>query len=333
MSASSSDHPALLARLAEFAAGVNSLEDAALILKEVIERVPHELRARHLLRRIQAEAYEQETPLSKTINAMKVQALLTQATSANEAVNKMQLAEEALAFHPFHVKANELLAEAALEASQPSVAAFAYETLLHRYHNDTRLLHKLAQIYLNKGDLAEARSVYEELNEIDPDDLDAQEAFLRLQREVGGPKNQEKKHAKDTVTNPSDDLTPETIAEEITDLTDQIGSLKNEAREQPELRATNESQIHDIENRLDYLHQASLEADVYHWKKRHDAMPDDMETLCQLAEAQMRGAYWAEAYDTLAAALDDPDWFEHGYIQSTICLANLVVANSLYEHH
>ncbi|HSI84282.1 MAG TPA: tetratricopeptide repeat protein [Candidatus Methylacidiphilales bacterium] len=169
---------AILQKLVEMAPEAQSISDIIAILQQVIRIMPTMLEARHLLRTIEISQFE--TALSFTIPLMNVQVEMILAKAGGKTPKEiMDSAEEALAVNPYHAKANQMLAKAALELRYYDVAAFAYETHVQNEPEDKESLHRLADVYAQSENLSESKEVYEQILELDPDDGEASDR-LRL---------------------------------------------------------------------------------------------------------------------------------------------------------
>jgi len=81
--------------------------------------------------------------------------------------------EEELAKAPFDGGANDLLFDCALRLNMLDTAAFALETVRSGSPENTKLLHKLAEFYLNRDEPDKAADVYNDIVNQDSTDIDA----------------------------------------------------------------------------------------------------------------------------------------------------------------
>jgi tetratricopeptide (TPR) repeat protein len=186
MRESSSDHNDLLVlqSLVVLAAQIDTLPEAVLLLQKFLTVRPIQLRARNLLRSMEIILYEKTSRLSHSVIHLKAQTLLARAVAAKTPPEKMALIEEALAIEPFSLKGNLQLAHVAREMHLFPVAAFAYELVCQAAPEERAHHHELGQLYEHTKDWVEARSVYHEILQTDPDDLFAREGLQRVTQEL-----------------------------------------------------------------------------------------------------------------------------------------------------
>lgn len=322
------DHHSRLQKLADYAAEIQTVEEAVLILQQLLSLDPGDLDARHLLRSIEIADYETNSKLDKTINALKVQTLLAKAVSTRDPAKRMELAEEALALNPYHQRANELLASSALEAQLSKVAAFAYETLVHRYPEDKPLLRKLADLYIMRQDTAEACAVLQEILDLDPDDIETQEKLLKLQRQSESAPPAAKHQ--DAAANAIPDDVPDSsaIAAEIQDTEDQIGSLKNQVREDPSLRDINQQQIESLRAHIEHLHRLERLAECRRLRRICEQNPEDPHAAFDLGDALIEAGLWAAAAKAFDEAAADPELREPAFVAQALCAVQSALVRS-----
>ncbi|PTY05027.1 hypothetical protein DB346_02395 [Verrucomicrobia bacterium LW23] len=169
---------AILQKLVEMSPEAQSVNDIIAILQQVLRIMPSMLEVRHLVRTIEIAQFETALSFAIPLMNIQVQAILAKAGSKSPK-EQMEIAEEALAVHPYHSGANQMLAKNALELKLYDVAAFAYETHIQNEPEDKETLHKLADVYAQSENLSESKEVYEQILELDPDDGEANDR-LRL---------------------------------------------------------------------------------------------------------------------------------------------------------
>jgi uncharacterized protein HemY len=320
------DYPSRLQKLADFAGEIQTIDEAILILQQFLTLDPSDLEARHLLRSMEIADYEHNSKLDKTINALKIQTLLAKAASARDPARRIELAEEALALNPFHQRANEILASGALEAQLSKVAAFAYETLAHRYPEDKGILRKLSEIYITRQDVAEACAVLQEILELDPDDIEAQEKLVKLRRQSDARPPKEVTAAPAAADIPEDVPDRDALAAEIQDIADQIGSLKNQVREDPSLRDTNQQEIDSLRAHIEHLHQLDKLSECQRLRRICAEDPEDGNALFDLGEALIQAGLWQAAARAFDQAAVEPELREAAFVAQTLCAVQCAIA-------
>jgi tetratricopeptide (TPR) repeat protein len=186
MAESSTEHKDLLVlqSLVTLAGKAATLPEMVLLLQQLIAVRPSHLRARHLLRSMEIILYDQTSRLGHSMTHLKAQTLLARAGANKVLEEKIVIIEEALASDPFNLKANLMLAQTAREMHLLPVAAFAYEMVVQENPEERAHQHELGLLYEHTKDWVEARSVYHEILQLDPDDLIAQEGMQRVLREL-----------------------------------------------------------------------------------------------------------------------------------------------------
>lgn len=96
-----------------------------------------------------------------------------QGASKKDPIGTLELIEKELEKDPYNAGANELLFDTALRANMLDTAGFALETIRDGAPENTKLLHKLAEFYMNRGMPLDAASVYKEIVKQDPTDTEA----------------------------------------------------------------------------------------------------------------------------------------------------------------
>ena len=99
--------------------------------------------------------------------------LKLQAQSKKDPVSVLDPLEKELEKDPYNGGANELLFDTALRLNMLDTAAFALETIREGAPDNTKLLHKLAEFYLNRDMPLDAAAVYKDITKSDPTDTDA----------------------------------------------------------------------------------------------------------------------------------------------------------------
>lgn len=160
---------------AKAAVATKNFDYAINLLQSVLKDEPLFLDGRHYLRAIEINKYTSLSKFQQQMVGMKVASAAMKLSNAGkkEPNEQLQLAEEVLAFDPFHSKANILVGDAGTALGFPAFKALAYETLAKGKPNDKAILNKLAETYMEIRATDKAERTYQRILEIDPRDGDA----------------------------------------------------------------------------------------------------------------------------------------------------------------
>ncbi|MDE1169914.1 MAG: tetratricopeptide repeat protein [Verrucomicrobium sp.] len=167
-------------------------EYAIPLLQSLVKLEPSFLDGRRALRDMEITRHRGASSLAKQLQAVKAAAagLKAAGTLKKNPAEALSLAEDALVHDPFHTKANETLAAAALALELPQIAVLAYETLADATPQATANLHRLADLHMKQGNFQLAIDAYERALRVDPRDGEAQaglkNASARLASSSGG---------------------------------------------------------------------------------------------------------------------------------------------------
>jgi len=93
--------------------------------------------------------------------------------SKKDPVGSLVPIEKELEKDPYNPDLNEILHDTAMRLNMLDTAAFALETVRHGAPSNTKLLHKLAEFYMNRDMPKEAEVVYNDIVKQDTTDIDA----------------------------------------------------------------------------------------------------------------------------------------------------------------
>jgi tetratricopeptide (TPR) repeat protein len=93
--------------------------------------------------------------------------------SKKDPVGVLDGIEKELEKDPYNAAANDLLFDSAMRANMLDTAAFALETVRKGTPENTKLLHKLAEFYINRNMPDHSAAVYKDICKVDPTDTDA----------------------------------------------------------------------------------------------------------------------------------------------------------------
>ncbi len=160
---------------AKAAVATKNYDYAINLLQAVLKDEPLFLDGRHYLRAIEINKYTGLSKFQQQMVGMKVASAAMKLSNAGkkEPTEQMMLAEEVLAFDPFHLKANMLIGDAGTALGFPAFKALTYETLAKGKPTDKAILNKLAEAYMEIRATDKAERTYQRILDIDPRDGDA----------------------------------------------------------------------------------------------------------------------------------------------------------------
>jgi len=312
----------MMTRLVECLRDVNTPHDAALLLDKLIEIDPRNTEARQLRRRYQMWAYEQDTSLNKPILALKTQSILSKAVDDSlDPMTRLDIAEEALAHNPFHHKANLLLAQSARMLGWGPMVTLAYETLVYRYPGNRGYEMEQASIYTHHEEPERALEIYEAILEDDPDDLDAYDAAVQLERDLEQEGRSPKQNS--AAAEPPSDRVIEELEAQLKELEEEQQSLREEINRMTRIDDETRGLLAEVTQRVDMAHLDLLEAESL----RH---PQDPEILYHLGQAREKVGMFSEAYEAYEKLLDSPDTQEEALLAMTTCLVSRAYQRCAY---
>jgi tetratricopeptide (TPR) repeat protein len=174
---------------AKDAAGSKNYDYAINLIQTVLRDEPLFLDGRHYLRAVEVNKHQSLSKFQQQMVSMKVASAAMKLSNIGkkEPAEQMTLAEEVLAYDPFHTKANLLIGDAGTTLGYPVFKAFAYETLSKGKPTDKQILNKLASTYMEIKEFSKAEKTYQRILDIDPRDGEA----------LSGMKNASAGHAQD----------------------------------------------------------------------------------------------------------------------------------------
>jgi len=286
--------------------------DALMVLDKRLEVDPQQHDARELRRRIHMWSYDQDAKINKPILALKVQSTLAKADPDLDPKSRLEIAEAALAINPYHHKANELLAEAARRLGWGPVVTLAYATLCYRYPNNKAYAMELARIHEMHQDPEKAIRIYQEMLEDDPDDLEADEALMRVEREWEEERAATKNEDQEEKEIPDDRVIVE-LEKQLKELEGEQESLREEMNRMARIDDSTRQMMAERVQRVDMAHLDLLEAETL----RH---PEDMEIVYHLGQAREKVGLFGEAYEAYDQLLLGSNAVEEAMVCLTRCL-------------
>ena len=143
------------------------------LMQAVLREVPGYVEGRKILRKseIALAGGKKKKGLFGGGGGLSVMKL--QGPSKKDPLGTLDAIEKELEKDPYNGAANELLFDTALRLNMLDTAAFALETIREGAPENTKLLHKLAEFYLNRDMSMEAAGVYKDICKHDPTDTEA----------------------------------------------------------------------------------------------------------------------------------------------------------------
>jgi tetratricopeptide (TPR) repeat protein len=145
------------------------------LIQAVLREEPLFLEGRQKLRAAEINKFQSLSKFQQQMVNMKVASAAMKLANLGkkEPGEQLALAEEVLAFDPFHVKANTVIGDAGVALGELSLKALAYETLATAKPTDKVVLNKLATTYMEMRDAQKAINTFERILVLDPRDGDA----------------------------------------------------------------------------------------------------------------------------------------------------------------
>ena len=174
---------------AKDAAVTKNYDYAINLLQTVLKDEPLFLDGRHYLRAVEVNKHQALSKFQQQMVNMKVASAAMKLSNLGkkEPGEQMVIAEEVLAYDPFHTKANMVIGDAGTALGYPVFKAFAYETLAKGKPTDKQILNRLAETYMTLKEFGKAEKTYQRILDMDPRDGEA----------LSGMKNASAGHAQD----------------------------------------------------------------------------------------------------------------------------------------
>ena len=151
---------------------LKNFDYAITLIQGVLREEPYFLDGRVVLRKLEIGQTKNKKSLfgglkgGSTIAALKAQGLVKK-----DPLAAIDAAEKALESDPFSILANQVIKDAALGLDFYELARFAIENLRDGNPKDPKILHELGKLYYEHGEPAKAVDIYNELVEINRNDM------------------------------------------------------------------------------------------------------------------------------------------------------------------
>lgn len=160
------------------------------LIQNLLRQEPEFLTGRQMLRRAEVTRARTEKKGFFNLHSAPLAVMKAQRELKKDPRKTIELVEKVLETGPYNLQANMLLRDAAMAADFPEIAIFAMETLLENDPHDLKVLHELGRLYHQYDRSDKAVEVYNQINAIDPLDLEAvrlgKDAAARASMRKGG---------------------------------------------------------------------------------------------------------------------------------------------------
>jgi tetratricopeptide (TPR) repeat protein len=144
------------------------------LMQPLLKQVPLFLEGRRVLRTAAIQKFKGVGTLAKTmINAQALTILARLSTGKRTPEEALAIAEEALAIDPYHIKANNVIADSGRGINGLELAAFSYETIKEGNPKNKANLFALGDVYMELREPEKAEAAYDAILAFDPIDGDA----------------------------------------------------------------------------------------------------------------------------------------------------------------
>ncbi len=143
---------------------------AVQLLLPIIKELPGFLEGRKTLRTAAALAHSGK---KKLIDTSGIAVMKLKSKAATDPVGVLYDLEEILATDPFNASANEMIFTAANAAKMPQTAAFGLEMVIKGQPNNIKVMHRLAEHYMNINDPEKAIATFNAILKVDNSDGEA----------------------------------------------------------------------------------------------------------------------------------------------------------------
>lgn len=147
------------------------------LLQNVLKESPNFLEGRQLCRKA---AIQKKTSAGKkflTVNTSGLSVIKVQSKVKKDPAEALHELEVILADDPYNIQANQLLYDAAKALQLPATAAFALETVRQGHPDNTKMMHRLAEHYMEQDQPDKAIAVYKDIQTKDPTDGEARKGY------------------------------------------------------------------------------------------------------------------------------------------------------------
>ncbi len=147
------------------------------LLMAILKDAPDFLEGRQLCRKAAVQKKQTAGKKFLGMNTSGLSVLKLQQKAKKDPAGTIVDLEIILADDPYNVQANQMLFECALACTLPETAAFALETVKQGHPDNVKVMHRLADFYMETEQPAKAVDVYKAIMTADPSDGEARKGF------------------------------------------------------------------------------------------------------------------------------------------------------------
>lgn len=146
------------------------------LMRTLLKEHPEFLAGRRLLRKAAIEKSSMQKRSFKKVFYSLFLIVKAKSFFTKKPYVALEVLEKVLEYDPYNTEANRLLHGVALACHMSETAGFALETLLEGQPKDIKVMHQLAEHYVQQNQLQKAGKIYNKILEINPSDLVAMRA-------------------------------------------------------------------------------------------------------------------------------------------------------------
>ncbi len=143
------------------------------LLQDVLREEPSFIDGRKVLRKVAIGRVKEKKGFFGGLSTSPIAVMKAQALLKKDPAAAIDAAEKLLETDPYNGPANQIIKDAALALDLYQTARFAIETVRDGSPKDPKVLHELGKLYYENGEPAKAVEVYNELVEINRNDMAA----------------------------------------------------------------------------------------------------------------------------------------------------------------
>ena len=147
------------------------------LLMAILKDAPEFLEGRQLCRKAAVQKKQSAGKKFLGMNTSGLSVLKLQQKAKKDPSGTIQDLEIILADDPYNVQANQMLFECAAALNMNDVAAFALETVRQGHPDNVKVMHRLAEFYMDQDQPGKAVDIYKAIMTVDASDGDARKGF------------------------------------------------------------------------------------------------------------------------------------------------------------
>ena len=147
------------------------------LLQAILKETPEFLEGRQLCRKAAIQKKNAAGKKFLSVNTSSLSVMKIQPKLKKDPAGAIQDLETVLAEDPYSVQANQMLFDAANTLKLHSTAAFALETVRQGHPENTKIMHRLAEHYMEHDQPDKAVTVYKAIQTLDPSDGESRKGY------------------------------------------------------------------------------------------------------------------------------------------------------------